>query len=61
MNTPTNSTRLKAAAVPHAENWLHATLITAVGLRLSNEVTHTVVVSVWKSERSNHVVVYAAR
>ena len=36
-NTQTDTTRLRAAATPHAGDWLHASPITAVGLRLSDE------------------------
>ena len=36
-NTQTDTARLRSAATPHAEDWLHAPPITAVGLRLSNK------------------------
>ena len=36
-NTATDIARLKAAATLHAGDWLHASPITAVGLRLSDE------------------------
>ena len=37
-NTLTYMARLRAAAAPHSGEWLHAPPITAVGLRLSDEV-----------------------
>ena len=36
-DTPADTARLKAIAAPHAGDWLNATPITAVGLRLSDE------------------------
>ena len=37
-NTPIDAARLRAVASEHARDWLHAAPITAVGLRLSDEV-----------------------
>ena len=39
-NTHPDTARLRAAATPHAGDWLHAPSITAVGLRLSDEAIH---------------------
>ena len=36
-NTQTDTARLRAAATPHVGDWLHASPIMAVGLRLSDE------------------------
>ena len=42
-HTQSDTTRLEAAATPHARDWLHAPPITAVGLRLSDEAIRIVV------------------
>ena len=36
-DTPANKARLKAVEAPHADDWLNAPPLTAIGLRLSDE------------------------
>ena len=42
-DTPADTARLKAVAVPHAGDWLNAPPITTMGLRLSNEAIRVAV------------------
>ena len=47
-NIPTDAARIGAVVSKHAGDWLHATQITAVGLRLSDEAMRVARVTVWQ-------------
>ena len=60
-NTHTDTARLRVVATPHVGDWLHATPITAVGLRLSDEAIRIAVDFVLEAELASHVAAYVAR